>query len=73
MHSVISNRDINLSAHRLLLLAVVRPALEYSSEVWEVNKAQVAELESVQCWEELNVFLCVHQGLVMRLLGATWD
>ena len=38
-HSVISNRDINLSARRLLLLAVVRPTLEYGGEVWEANKA----------------------------------
>ena len=29
MHSVISNRDINLSARRLLLLSVVSPSLEY--------------------------------------------
>ena len=29
LHSVISNRDINLSAHRSLLLSVVRPSLEY--------------------------------------------
>ena len=29
LHSVISNRDIDLSARRLLLLAVVRPSLEY--------------------------------------------
>ena len=33
LHSVISNRDINLSARRLLLLSVVRPSLEYGSEV----------------------------------------
>ena len=32
LHSVISNRDINLSARRLLLLSVVRPSLEYGSE-----------------------------------------
>ena len=44
LHSVISNRDINLSAHRLLLLAVVRPTLEYGSEVWEASKAQAAAL-----------------------------
>ena len=31
LHSVISNRDINLSARRLLLLSVVRPSLEYGS------------------------------------------
>ena len=47
LHSVISNRDINLSARRLLLLAVVRPTLEHGSEVWEANKAQAAALESV--------------------------
>ena len=28
LHSVISNRDINLSAHRLLLLSVIRPSIE---------------------------------------------
>ena len=33
LHSVISNRDINLSERRLLLLAVVRTTLEYGSEV----------------------------------------
>ena len=33
LHSVISNRDINWSARRLLLLSVVRPSLEYGSEV----------------------------------------
>ena len=32
------------SARRLLLLVVVRPTLEYGSEVWEANKAQVATL-----------------------------
>ena len=47
MHSVINSRDINLSACRLLLLAVVRPTLEYGSEVWEANKAQAGALESV--------------------------
>ena len=47
LHSVISNRDINMSARRLLLLAVVRPTLEYGSEVWEVNTSQAAALESV--------------------------
>ena len=35
------------SARRLLLLSVVRPSLEYGSEVWEGNKSQAAALESV--------------------------
>ena len=34
-HSVISNRDINLSARRLLLHSVIRPSIEYGGEVWE--------------------------------------
>ena len=29
LHSVISNRDINLNARRLLLLSVIRPTTEY--------------------------------------------
>ena len=39
LHSVISNKDINLSARRLLLPSVVRSSLEYGSEVWEGNKS----------------------------------
>ena len=36
-----------MTAHSLLLISVVRPTLEYGSEVWEGNKAQAAALESV--------------------------
>ena len=32
LHKVISNRNINLSARRLLLLSVIRPSIEYGSE-----------------------------------------
>ena len=32
LHSVITNRDINISARRLLLLSVVRPSIEYGNE-----------------------------------------
>ena len=39
LHKVISNRNINLSARRLLLLSVIRHSIEYGSEVWEGNKA----------------------------------
>ena len=46
LHSVISNRDINLSARRLLLLSVIRPSMEYGGEVWEGNKSQVDALLS---------------------------
>ena len=37
----------NLSARRMLLLAVVRPSLEYGNEVWECNKGQANALESI--------------------------
>ena len=47
MHSVTSNRDVNLSARRLLLLSVIRPSIEYGGEVWEGNKSQVDALESI--------------------------
>ena len=47
MNSVSSNRDVNLNARTLLLLSLVRPTLQYESEVWERNKTQAATLESV--------------------------
>ena len=47
LHSIISNRNINLSARRLLLLSVIRPSMEYGSEIWEGNKANMNALESV--------------------------
>ena len=33
LYSVISNRDINLTARRLLLLSVIRPSIEYGGKV----------------------------------------
>ena len=38
--SVISNKNINLSACKLLLLSVIRPNIGYGSEVWEGNASQ---------------------------------
>ena len=66
-----SNRDIDMSARRLLLmllLAVVRPTVEYGSEVWEANKSQAAALESVM----QSVCLGVHLGCLMRQSGVIW-
>ena len=57
MHSIISNRDIDLTARRLLLISVVRP-LEYGSEVWEGNKAQAAALESVMIGGAKRILGC---------------
>ena len=53
-----SNRDIDLTARRLLLISVVRPTLEYGSEVWEGNKAQAAALESVMIGGAKRILGC---------------
>ena len=47
LHSVLSNRDMNLCARRLLLLSVVRPSIEYGSAVWDCNKNQASALEAI--------------------------
>ena len=47
LHKFFSNRNVNLSARRLLLLSVIRPSIEYGSEVWEGNKSQAGSLESI--------------------------
>ena len=52
LHSIISNRNIHLSARRLLLLAVLRPSIEYDSEVWKYNNSQASALE----WGEQKRF-----------------
>ena len=53
-----SNRDIDLIARRLLLISVVRPTLEYGSEVWEGNKAQAAALQSVMIGGAKRILGC---------------
>ena len=47
LHSIFSNRNINLSARRFLLLSVLRPSTEYGSEVWKRNESQGSALESI--------------------------
>ena len=37
LYKVNSNRNVNLSSRRLLLFSVIRPNIEYGSEVWERN------------------------------------
>ena len=36
-----------MSTHRLLLLSVIIPSIEYGNEVWEGNKSQAGSLESI--------------------------
>ena len=47
LHSILSYRNIYLSAQRLLLLSVLCSSIEYGSEVWKCNKNQASALESI--------------------------
>ena len=40
LHRFLSNRNISTVARRLLLVSILRPTLEYGSEVWACNKRQ---------------------------------
>ena len=71
LHNVISNRNINLSARRLLLLSVIRPSIEYGSEVWEGNKSQAGSLESIII-DGAKQILGVLLRPVMRQLEEIW-
>ena len=68
-HSVVSNRDINVSAHRLLLLSVIRPSIEYGGEVWEGNKSQAGALESIILGGAKRILGC---SSVTKQLEGTW-
>ena len=60
-----------MSAHRLLLLSVFRPSMEYGSEVWEGNKSQAGSLESITL-DGVSAYLGVLLRPVMRQLEETW-
>ena len=42
------NYSLDLRARRHILMAVLRPSLEYGCEVWSANKSQAKALESIQ-------------------------
>ena len=54
LHSILSNRDINLCARRLLLLSVVRPSIEYGRDC---NKNQASALEAIILGKDYWVFI----------------
>ena len=56
LHRFLINRYI--STRRLLLVLVLRPTLEYGSEVWACNKRQTASLESVQLGAAKKILGC---------------
>ena len=51
-------RNINLNARRHLLLSVIRPNIEYGSEVWEGNKSQRGSLESIILDGAQRILVC---------------
>ena len=59
-----------MSARRYLLLSVIRPSIEYGSEVWEGNKSQAGSLEFIIL--EPSGSMGVLLRPVMRQLEKTW-
>ena len=55
----------------MLLLAVVRPSLEYGNEVWECNKGQANVLESI-ILGVLRRFWVVFLERATKQLEGTW-
>ena len=71
LYSVISNRDINLTAQHLLLLSVVRPSLQYGSEIWDCNTSQARALKFIPLGEAKKILGCSSK-CVIKLFGVTW-
>ena len=55
-----------------LLLSVLRPSIEYGSEVWKCNESQTSALESILLGGAKKRILDAHLRLVMRQLDGTW-
>ena len=54
----------------MLLLSVLRPSLEYGSEVWEGNKSQAASLESIMLGGAKRVLGCSSKtSSILRQFG----
>ena len=49
-----------------LLLSVLRPSIEYGSEVWKCNESQASALESILLGGAKKRILDAHLRLVMR-------
>ena len=48
LYRVLHNFALDLRTRRHILMAVLRPSLEYGCEVWNANKCQAKALESIQ-------------------------
>ena len=56
----------------VMLLAVVRPTLEYESVVWEANKTQAAALESVMLGGAKRILGCSSKTCNEAVRGDIW-
>ena len=48
LYRVLHNFSLDLRTRRHILMAVLRPCLEYGCEVWNGNNSQAKALESIQ-------------------------
>ena len=70
-----------MSARKLLLLSVIRPRIEYGSEVWEGNKCQAGSLESIILDGAKRILGCfsrtcneaVRKDMGLDTLQSRWD
>ena len=72
LNSIISNHYINLSVRHMLLLSLLRPSLEYGSEVWEGDKSQAASLESIVLGGAKRVLGCSSKISQTKPFGEIW-
>ena len=48
LYRILHNHALDLKSRKHILMSILRPSLEYASEVWNVNKCQNKALESIQ-------------------------
>ena len=48
LYRVLHHFALDIRTHTHILMAVLRPSLEYGCEVWNTNKCQDKALESIQ-------------------------
>ena len=58
-----------MTAWHLLLLSVVRPSLEYGSEIWDCNTSQTRVLESTLLGGTKKILGCSSKICIMKLFG----
>ena len=69
LHSIISNRNINLSARRQLLFSVLRPSTEYGGEIWMCNKSQASAPKSIISGGATKILKCLCRTCIEVVRG----